>query len=157
MPLTRVLGIWGLSCHRVISNLLPTYNQNIIPMRTSPSSIKNFNSNPKRNYVFNASMHATCQKTNMVLTSIFAAPPWGGPWWTLAGMLPPSGSEWLDDIRARVRSIKATRSEWVFRRWDICRMWLQYCGHSINRSTNCSNALVPNTNICMQPGTSAQI
>jgi hypothetical protein len=27
-------------------------------------------------------------------------------------------------------------------------MWLQYWGHSIRRSTNCSSAKLPNINIC---------
>lgn len=44
--------------------------------------------------------------------------------------------------------MKVTISECVLRKWEICRMWLQHWGHSIRRSTNCSNARLPNKNIC---------
>lgn len=60
----------------------------------------------------------------------------------------PSTSVWPEDILARACSIKVTISECVLRKWDICKMWLQYCGHSTRRSTNCSNAKLPNMNIC---------
>ena len=91
------------------------------------------------------------KKKTQFLTSPFTEAAWDKPWWWAAeALLIPSDSKCPDEILASARSMKATRSAWVPRRCDICKMWLQYCGHSIKRSTKFSKALVPNTNICKQ-------
>lgn len=81
-------------------------------------------------------------------TSMFSIDCEPEPRWSTGSMGLKLGSFWLNDILASACSIAETNSACVPRRCEICSIWLQYCGHSITRSINCSNAVVPNINIC---------